>query len=131
MWRPRLRRRRQLNKIKEQGLALTYPDKIKIMVGMATCGISSVADKVWKALEEKIAEAGLDVVLEKTGCIGFCQKEPLVDVVYPGKVRLSYQAMTPAKAEELVAALKAGEVLPDYALCRIDQEEFLVEGGYE
>ena len=118
----------QLKEIKEQGLALTYPDKIKIMVGMATCGISAGADKVWKALEEKIAELKLDAVLEKTGCIGFCQKEPLVDVVYPKKVRVSYQAMTPQKAEALVEAIKNGEVFQDNTLCRIDQEEFLVEG---
>ena len=118
----------QLKEIKEQGLALTYPDKIKIMVGMATCGISAGADKVWKALEEKIAELKLDAVLEKTGCIGFCQKEPLVDVVYPKKVRVTYQAMTPQKAEALVEAIKNGEVFQDNTLCRIDQEEFLVEG---
>ena len=118
----------QLKEIKEQGLALTYPDKIKIMVGMATCGISAGADKVWKALEEKIAELKLDAVLEKTGCIGFCQKEPLVDVVYPKKVRVTYQAMTPEKAEALVQAIQNGEVFQDNTLCRIDQEEFLVEG---
>ncbi len=118
----------QLKELKEQGLALTYPKKIKIMVGMATCGISAGADKVYKALEVKIAALGLDVALEKTGCIGFCQKEPLVDVVYPGKVRLSYQAMNPAKAEALVEAIKAGEIYPDQIMCRIDQEDFLMEG---
>ena len=118
----------QLKKIKEQGLNLTYPDKIKIMVGMATCGISAGADKVYAALGRKIAELGLDVSLTKTGCIGFCQREPLVDVIYPKKVRLTYQAMTPEKAEAMVEAIKAGEIFPDQSLCRIDQEEFLVEG---
>src|SRR5208337_1972063 len=120
----------QLQEIKGQGLKLTYPDKVKIMVGMATCGISAGADKVWKALEEKIAELKLDVLLEKTGCIGFCQKEPLVDVVYPKKVRLSYQAMTPAKAEALVTAIKAGEIYQDNVLCRFDKEELPMEGGF-
>ena len=118
----------QLQQIKDQGLALTYPDKIKIVVGMATCGISAGADKVYQALEKKIAEQGLDAVLEKTGCIGFCQREPLVDVVYPKKVRVSYQAMTPAKAEKLVEAIKAGEFFPENTMCRIDREEFLIEG---
>ena len=98
------------------------------MVGLATCGISAGADKVWKALEGKIAELQLDVVLEQTGCIGFCQKEPLVDVVYPKKVRISYQSMTPEKAEALVTAIKNGEVFQENTLCRIDQEEFIVEG---
>jgi NADH:ubiquinone oxidoreductase subunit F (NADH-binding)/(2Fe-2S) ferredoxin len=117
-----------LEDIKKQGLALTYPDKVKIMVGMATCGISAGADKVYTALEAKIAELGLDVALEKTGCIGYCQREPLVDVVYPKKVRLSYQGMTPKKAEALVEALQKGEVYPENLLCRIDQEDILVEG---
>jgi len=118
----------QLQEIKARGLRLTYPDKIKIMVGMATCGISAGADKVYAALAQRIAELGLDVALAKTGCIGFCQREPLVDVVYPQKVRLTYQAMTPEAAVALVDALKEGRIYADHGLCRIDQEDFLVEG---
>ncbi|MEJ2068985.1 MAG: NADH-quinone oxidoreductase subunit NuoF [Syntrophobacterales bacterium] len=117
-----------LKAVKAEGLKLTYPEKIKIMVGMATCGISAGGDKVYQALAKKIAELGLDVALEMTGCIGFCQREPLVDVVYPHKVRISYQGMTPEKAEALVEAIKAEEIYPENLLCRIDQEEFLVEG---
>ena len=118
----------QLEEVKNKGLTLTYPDKIKIMVGMATCGISAGADKVYKALENKIVELGLDVVLEKTGCIGFCEREPLVDVVYPKQVRLSYAAMTPEKAGAMAEAIKHGEVYTENLLCRIDQEDFLIEG---
>jgi len=118
----------QLHEIKEQGLRLTYPDKIKIMVGMATCGISAGADKVYAALAQRIAELGLDAVLTKTGCIGFCQREPLVDVIYPKKVRLTYQAMTAETAAALVEALKEGRIYESQSLCRIDQEDFLVEG---
>ena len=119
---------KQLEKIKEQGLRRTYPGRIKVMVGMATCGISAGADKVYQTLKEKKAELGLDIVLEKTGCIGFCQREPLVDVVYPGKVRLSYQGMNPEKAAGLAEALKAGQLFLENLLCRIDAEEFLIEG---
>jgi len=118
----------QLLKVKEKGLRQTYPGKIKVMVGMATCGISAGADKVYQTLKSKIQELGLDVVLTKTGCIGYCQVEPLVDVVYPGKVRLTYQGMTPEKAGELAEALKAGQILTDYLMCRIDAEEMLIEG---
>ena len=124
----KIRSLERLEDVKQQGLALTYPDKVKIMVGMATCGISAGADKVYETLQAKIADLGLDVALEKTGCIGFCQREPLVDVVYPQQVRLSYQAMTPEKAQSLVEALHRGEVYPENLLCRIDAEDFLVEG---
>jgi NADH:ubiquinone oxidoreductase subunit F (NADH-binding)/NAD-dependent dihydropyrimidine dehydrogenase PreA subunit/(2Fe-2S) ferredoxin len=120
-----------LQAVKAEGFKLTYPDKIKIMVGMATCGISAGADKVYKALAAKIQELGLDVALEITGCIGFCQREPLVDVILPHKVRLSYQGMTPEKAEALVEALKAGEIYPENLLCRIDREDLLIEGKFK
>jgi NADP-reducing hydrogenase subunit HndC len=118
----------QLEAIKAQGLKETYPDKIKIMVGMATCGISAGADKVYQALTDQISELGLDVVLQKTACIGYCQVEPLVDVIYPGKVRLTYQGMNAEKAGELAQALKDGQILDKYLLCRLDQEEFVMEG---
>jgi NADH:ubiquinone oxidoreductase subunit F (NADH-binding)/(2Fe-2S) ferredoxin len=120
-----------LKAVKEEGVKLTYPEKIKIMVGMATCGISAGGDKVYPALAKKIAELGLDVELEITGCIGFCQREPLVDVVYPNRVRLSYQAMTPEKAEALVEAIKADEIYTENLLCRIDQEELVVDGKFK
>ncbi len=118
----------QLMTVKEKGLARTYPKILKIMVGMATCGISAGADQVYQTLTRKLAETGLDAVVAKTGCIGFCQKEPLVDVVYPGKVRLTYHGMTPEKAEALVEALTAGDIMEENLLCRIDRDEFLVEG---
>jgi NADH-quinone oxidoreductase subunit F len=118
----------ELQAIQEKGLGVLYPARLKIMVGMATCGISAGADKVFQALAAHIAEQGLDVALAKTGCIGYCQREPLVDVIYPGKVRLSYQEMNPEKAGELAEALKAGKILPKYLMCRMDQEEFLIDG---
>ena len=118
----------ELQAIQERGLRLLYPARLKIMVGMATCGISAGADKVFQALAGHIAEQGLDVALAKTGCIGYCQREPLVDVIYPGQVRLSYQEMNPERAGELAEALKAGEILPKYLMCRMDQEEFLIDG---
>jgi NADH-quinone oxidoreductase subunit F len=117
-----------LEEIKQRGLALTYPDKIKIVVGMATCGISAGADKVYQALANKLEENSHEVVLDSTGCIGFCQREPLVDVVYPGVVRLSYHSMTPEKALDLVESIKAGQFYWEHLLCRIDQEDFLIEG---
>ena len=60
-----------LQAVKAEGVKLTYPEKIKIMVGMATCGISAGGDKVYPALAKKIAELGLDVALEALKeCIG-------------------------------------------------------------
>jgi len=120
-----------LKAVKEEGVKLTYPEKIKIMVGMATCGISAGGDKVYQTLAKKLAELGVDAALEMTGCIGFCQREPLVDVVYPNRVRLTYERMTPEKAEALVTALKEQQIYPENLLCRIDQEDLLIDGKFK
>ncbi len=130
-WIMRIKTLDDLQAVKAKGVKLTYPERIKIMVGMATCGISAGADKVYQTLANKIAELGVDVALEMTGCIGFCQREPLVDVVYPHRVRLSYQGMTPEKAEALVEAIKADQIYPENLLCRIDQEELLLDGKFK
>ena len=53
---------------------------IKILVGMASCGIAAGAADVYSALEKTIAEEHLPVELEKTGCIGACYREPLVEI---------------------------------------------------
>lgn len=39
---------------------------------------------------EEIERRKLDVVVTQTGCIGMCEKEPLLDVQLPGKERITY-----------------------------------------
>lgn len=119
-----------LEALKQKGLALTYPDRIKIFVGMATCGISAGAEKVFRAIEEEVQKSGLDAVVDQTGCIGYCQREPLVDVILPGKPRLTYERMNPEKARALIRSLKESAFVEEGILCRIDQDEFLIDNTF-
>jgi NADH-quinone oxidoreductase subunit F len=114
-----------LERLAEKGLQSMYPSRIKIAVGMATCGLATGAQDVFDALEKAIAGTDLDAVLSRTGCLGFCQREPLVDVYVPGKPRLTFADMTPARAIELVDALKQGTFPREYALCWHDVEMLL------
>jgi NADH-quinone oxidoreductase subunit F len=116
-----------LEAVRKRGLARTYPEKTKIFVGMATCGLSAGAEKVYQALQEEIQNTGADLIVEKTGCIGYCQREPLVDVIVPENPRLSYEWMTPDRARALVQNLARGEVTSEGVLCRIDRDEWLIE----
>ena len=123
-----------LDKLSKRGLKSMYPDTIKLAVGMATCGLATGAQEVFDQLKKSIAATGLDAVLSRTGCLGFCQREPLVDVYIPGKPRLTFSDMTPAKAVELVEALKKGDFPKDHLLCKHDVEvllgrEFKTYGG--
>ncbi len=116
-----------LKQIKEKGMKLLYPEKTKIMVGMGTCGLATGAGEVLEAISEEVEKQKLDVVISPTCCIGFCQKEPLVDILQPGRPRISYGEMTPERARELIKALAKGEIKKEWALAKMEEEEYLIE----
>ena len=93
-------------------------NKIRVLVGLATCGIASGARPVLTALADKVNEKQLDnVTVTQTGCIGLCQYEPIVEIYEPGKKKVTYIKMTPEKAEEVVEQhLIRGRVLTQYTL---------------
>jgi len=78
-------------------------DKVRIVVGMATCGIAAGARPVMTAFLDEIAKRGLEnVAVTQTGCIGMCKLEPLVEVFLPGEEKVTYVKMTPEKAVRVV-----------------------------
>ncbi len=93
-------------------------DGIRVVVGMATCGIAAGARPVLKALTEEIAKRNLkNVALTQTGCIGMCQYEPIVEVYVPGEEKVTYVQMTAEKAVKVVTDhIVNGEVVKDYTV---------------
>ena len=78
-------------------------DNIRIVVGMATCGIAAGARPVLNAFVEEIAKRGLsDVQVTQTGCIGICQYEPVVEIYIPRQEKTTYVKMTQEKALRIV-----------------------------
>jgi NADH-quinone oxidoreductase subunit F len=113
--------------LREAGLRSLYPPKAKVSVGMATCGAASGAGKVYEAILAEREKQGLDLLVTKTGCLGYCQKEPLISVMKPGWPKIVFGDLTPETAREVLAALGKGEILRDYALCRVTAEKNLIE----
>ena len=94
-------------------------DAVRIVVGMATCGISAGARPVLAAFVEGINDAGLSdkVMVTQTGCIGICQYEPVVEVFENGKDKVTYIKMTPEKAKEGIEKhIKGGKVIEEYTI---------------
>jgi len=116
-----------LKKVKGQGLKRLYPKKVKITVGTATCGLATGAGKTLRAIEEEVKNAKLDAILAQTGCLGFCQKEPIVDVFQSGKPRLIYGEITQDRVRELVQYIEKGRIKRDWVLCKLTGEEYLIE----
>ena len=85
------------------GIRADAPDNIRVVVGMATCGIAAGARPVLAAFTEEVAKRGLqNITVAQTGCIGICQYEPVVEVFVPGKEKVTYVKMTPEKAVRVV-----------------------------
>jgi len=75
---------------------------VRIVIGMATCGIAAGARPVMKAFTDEITKRGIrDAAVIQTGCIGICQYEPVVEV-YAGGEKVTYVKMTPEKAVRIV-----------------------------
>ncbi|MBR5538733.1 MAG: (2Fe-2S) ferredoxin domain-containing protein [Clostridia bacterium] len=94
-------------------------DTMRVVVGMATCGIAAGARPVLGAFVEGVNEAGLaeKVMVTQTGCIGICQYEPVVEVFEDGKDKVTYVKMTAEKAKRVVDEhLKGGKVVTEYTI---------------
>lgn len=98
-------------------------DTVRIVVGMATCGIAAGARPVLSALVEEITKRGLsNVVVTQTGCIGMCRLEPIVEVMAPGKDKVTYVKMTEEKAKKIVADhIVNGNVVTEYTVGAVNE----------
>ncbi|HIX15155.1 MAG TPA: (2Fe-2S) ferredoxin domain-containing protein [Candidatus Hungatella pullicola] len=97
--------------------------RTRVLVGMATCGIASGARPVLNKLADLVQENNMTdrIAVTQTGCIGLCQFEPIVEVLEPGKEKVTYIKMTPEKAEEVFKEhLVSGHVLQNYTLASAD-----------
>lgn len=91
----------------------------RIVVGMATCGISAGARPVLNTLVEEVNNEGLvdTVTVTQTGCIGICQFEPVVEVYEQDKEKVTYVKMTPDKAKRVIAEhIKGGKAVTEYTI---------------
>ncbi len=107
------------DKMKDKVAMREGSGQIRVVVGMATCGIAAGARPVLAAFVEKVGEAGLGekVIVSQTGCIGICQYEPVVEIFEDGKDKVTYVKMDAAKAAEVVEKhLKGGQVVEAYTI---------------
>ncbi len=109
-----------LKKIVEKGKKKIQPHKIRIAVGYATCGIAAGGNAVLKAFKKIIKKKNLNIYLTKTGCFGFCSKEPLVNITIPGKPLIILQKVKEKDVEKITELLLKDQTDGLNALCRIE-----------
>lgn len=129
---------------------------MKVVVGQGSCGIATGAKKTSDEFQRIVAEKNLtNVVIDKTGCIGTCYLEPIVDVYNnEGALEARYVKCTTDKVEKIVEEhLIGGKPVEEYVIPAEDEaflsqqqrivlrncgqinpekiDEYIAVGGYE
>ena len=102
----------------QMGMRNEDEEVIRVVVGMATCGIAAGARPVLNAFTDEVAAKGLkNVMVTQTGCIGLCKLEPIVEVYVPGQEKVTYINMTADKVKDIVDQhLVRGNIVSDYVI---------------
>lgn len=95
---------------------------VRVVVGMATCGIAAGARPVLATFVEEVAKRNLDnVSVVQTGCIGMCTLEPIVEIYFPDKEKVTYIHVDPEKAKRIVAEhLVNNRVVTEYTIGTVE-----------
>ena len=93
-------------------------DDIRVVVGMATCGIAAGAREVFNALVDEVSKRNLkNVKITRAGCLGMCKLEPIVEVFAPGEAKITYIKLDADKARNIVVDhLVNGNPVADYMI---------------
>ncbi|MGN0795621.1 MAG: (2Fe-2S) ferredoxin domain-containing protein [Christensenellales bacterium] len=93
-------------------------EETRIVVGMATCGISAGARPVFNTLVEEVSTRQLkNVKVSRSGCLGMCKLEPIVEVFVPGQEKVTYVKVDAEKAKQIVAShIVNGNICTEYLI---------------
>jgi NADP-reducing hydrogenase subunit HndB len=111
-----------LKKVREEALQKkkiqTESGKARVTVGMGTCGIAAGARDAMKAILDTIETNNIqDVVITQTGCIGMCEKEPIVQVEIGDQPKVTYGKVTPEVARNIIKDhVVAGKVVSNHVI---------------
>ncbi len=74
----------------------------EIRLGMGSCCQASGSSDIYKELKTASGELGIDVTIKPVGCVGVCNKVPLIDVVVPDGTITRYPNVKAAEIKEIL-----------------------------
>ncbi len=119
---PAVKSLEDLKKLREEALekrrVKTASGNIQVIVGMGTCGIAAGARDTMKAILDTIQTENLSgVVVTQTGCMGLCEKEPIVQVVVGDQLKVTYGKVNPLVARRIMKEhVVGGKVVEDQVI---------------
>ncbi len=119
---PTVKSLEDLKRLREEALEKrkmkTAEGKAHIIVGMGTCGIAAGARDTMKAILNYIETQNLaGIVVTQTGCIGQCEKEPIVQVAIGDQPKVTYGKVNPDTARRIMKEhVESGHVVQDHVI---------------
>ena len=106
------------------------PKGIKVNIGMASCGIAAGARAAMdKAIETYKDNPNIEIC--QTGCIGFCEQEPLVEIMAANKPRVLYKNITKDKIIDAIEGYISGEFNKKWILGQLKDPRSLLDDDIE
>ncbi len=119
---PTVKSLEDLKKLREEALekrrVKSASGQAQVIVGMGTCGIAAGARDTMKAILEYIEKENVNgVIVTQTGCIGMCEKEPIVQVVIGEQPKVTYGKVNPETARRIMKEhVGAGAPVSDHVI---------------
>ena len=97
-----LRKFREAQKPEEQ--------QVIIKVALATCSNAAGAPEIMDFIVQAVDKRGVDALVTKTGCMGYCYAEPTIEVTLPDRDPVVFRDVNVQKADLIIEKyIKLGE----------------------
>jgi NADP-reducing hydrogenase subunit HndB len=119
---PAIKSLEDLKRIREEALekrkVKTESGVAQVTVAMGTCGIAAGARDTMKAILNYIETNNVSgVIVTQTGCIGMCEREPIVQVTIGEQPKVTYGKVTPDIAERIMKEhVQAGKTVSEFVI---------------
>jgi len=90
-------------KAKENMATREKTAKYRIIVSMGTCGIAAGARVTMTAIIDELNKRNIkDAIVTQTGCLGYCDQEPMIQISQAAKQTITYGKVTPEIARKII-----------------------------
>jgi len=74
----------------------------EIRLGLGSCCVARGSGRLHEALDQALAQTGVDVPVKRVGCVGMCHQTPLLEVIQPNGASFLYARVQPEDAKAIV-----------------------------
>jgi NADP-reducing hydrogenase subunit HndB len=119
---PAIKSLKELKRVREEALAKKQmkaaPGSVQVIVAMGTCGIAAGARDTMKSVLNYIEAQHLSgVTVTQTGCMGMCEQEPIVQVIFGEQAKVTYGKVNADVAAQIMKQhVQGGTPLKDHVL---------------